>query len=64
MAMARRKNIFAIAAVLMVTLTAIAPLVAAVPTIMKHNDLPEFQGNGGGTQPSYQSGSGTDLDIY
>jgi uncharacterized membrane protein len=60
--MARRKNIFAFAAVLMVTLTAMAPLVAAVPSIMKHNGLPEFQGSG--TQPSYQSGSGTDLDIY
>jgi uncharacterized membrane protein len=64
MAMARRKNIFAIAAVLMVALTAIAPLVAAVPTIPKHNGLPEFQGSGGGTQPSYQSGSGSDLDMY
>gem|GEM_PF-5434690 len=62
--MARRENIFAIAAVLMVTLTAIAPLVAAVPAIMKHKDLPIFQGSGGTTQPSYQSGSGTDLDIY
>ena len=64
MAMARRENIFAIAAVLMVTLTAIAPLVAAVPAITNHKDLPVFQGSGSPSQPSYQSGSGSDLDIY
>jgi len=63
--MARRANVIAIMATLVVVLTAVAPLVTALPTMRKTGGAPTWQASGGSDQPSYQSyDSGTNKDIY